>query len=55
MANPSTICAIVFEVLLLSVAIFLWLIDGAPGWNIVCRQLPIRWLSLQAPFRLSSD
>jgi hypothetical protein len=46
LADPNAIWFVVFELLLLSMALLLWIIDGAPGWNIVRRQLPTQWFPL---------
>ncbi|WP_396276125.1 metal-dependent hydrolase [Haloarcula sp. 1CSR25-25] len=46
LADPNAVWFVGFEILLLSVAVFLWFVDGAPGWKVVRGQLPTRWLPL---------
>lgn len=45
LADPWTVWFVLFEVLLLSAALSLWIADGAPGWNTVSKRLPTKWLA----------
>lgn len=43
LADPQAVWFAAFEFLLLSGAVLLWVIDGAPGWASVRRRLPTQW------------